>query len=154
MNDLEVRIVKLDPFKAVCFHGFGPSPESVAFDKVKKWLAESRILEDEKPHRFFGFNNPDPAPGSPNYGYDVWITTDEAFQDPGEGEMISFQGGLYAVTGCKGVETIGPTWQQFVKWRETSPYQFAHDHQWLEEHLNLFAPMDELSLDLYMPIKA
>jgi len=153
MEEVSVRIVNLEPFKVISFHGFGNSPEMAAWEKAKSWLDSTQLLKDGKMHRFFGFNNPDPSPGSPNYGYDVWIVVDDRYQ-PGKDEtLLDFKGGLYAVTGCKGVEAIGPTWQRFVKWRETSPYHFAHDHQWLEEHFNPFAPLDEILLDLYMPIR-
>lgn len=153
MEELSVRIVTLPPFKVVSFHGFGESPEATAIGKANAWLTETRLLDDGKPHRFFGFNNPDPSPGSPNYGYDVWVTVDESV-DPGlDGRLISYDGGLYAVTRCVGVEAIGPTWKEFIQWREKSPYRYASDHQWLEEHFNWNAPYDQLVIDLYMPVR-
>ena len=79
---------------------------------------------------------------------------DEAVQPGAEGEVVDFAGGFYAVTHCKGIEAIAPTWQRFVKWRETSPYRFNHDVQWLEESFNPLpgTPMEEVELDLYMPV--
>lgn len=153
MKELSVRIVTLPPFKVVSFHGFGTSPEIDAINQMNTWLADSRLLEDGMPHRFFGFNNPDPSPGSPNYGYDVWVTVADDHQMKGGGEFITFGGGLYAVTHCSGVDTIASTWKEFVKWREKSPYHFAHDHQWLEEYLNWNSPIDQLTFDLYMPVR-
>jgi len=153
MEDLDVRIITLPPYKIVSFHGFGASPEIDAINQMNAWVAESRLLEDGQPHRFFGFNNPDPSPGSPNYGYDVWVTMDDACRPDGKGKLISYGGGLYAVTRCAGVEAISATWQEFIKWREKSPYHFAHDHQWLEEFLNPNAPVDQLKFDLYMPVR-
>lgn len=153
MNDLDVRMVTLPPYKVVCFHGFGDGPELLAIEKAKTWLTESKLLEDGKLHRIFGFNNPDPSPGSPNYGYDVWITVEDDVDPGSEGKLISFDGGLYAVTRCGGVDAIGPTWQKFVEWREKSPYRFAPDHQWLEEFLNWNSAIDQLTFELYMPVR-
>lgn len=153
MEDLSVRMVTLPPYKVVCFHGFGNSPEIDAITKAKNWLAESKLLDDGKPHRYFGFNNPDPSPGSPNYGYDVWITVEEPVDPGSEGKLLDFSGGLYAVTRSVGVDAIGPTWRKFIEWREKSPYTFAPDHQWLEEHFNWNEPFDDIVLDLYMPVK-
>ncbi len=152
MEELDVRIITLAPFRAIAFHGFGSSPEGMAFEKAFAWLAETHLLEDGQPHRFFGFNNPSPTPGSPNYGYDVWITVDESIQPGSEGKVIHFEGGKYAVTRCTGIDNIAPTWQRFVKWREKSPYRYNPAVQWLEESFNPSAPMDEVILDLYQPI--
>ena len=132
--------------------GFGASPEGLAWDKMSAWLKATHLLEDGQSHRFFGFNNPNPSAGSPNYGYEVWATVDETVQAEGEISVKDFPGGLYAVTRCKGVENIFPTWQQFVRWREESRYQGAN-YQWLEEHFGaLGGPLEELVLDLYLPI--
>ena len=70
----------------------------------------------------------------------------------GDVQIKQFDGGLYAVTRCQGVETITETWKQLVAWLAASPYRQTH-HQWLEEHLTAAdgAP-DELILDLHAPI--
>lgn len=153
MVELDVRIITLDPFIAVSFHGYGASPEVEAWTKTNAWLAESRLLEDGKHHRFFGFNNPSPSSRSPLYGYDVWVTVDDEFQPTGEVKMAACSGGLYAVTRCTGVENISATWQEFISWREKSGYRYDRSRQWLEEQLNLNAPSDELIFDLFMPIR-
>jgi hypothetical protein len=59
---------------------------------MKAWAEAHNLLG--KPHRLFGYNNPDPSPGSPNYGYDVWLTVDESTQ--AEGEAAS----LISPAGC------------------------------------------------------
>lgn len=153
MDDLSVRMVTLPAYQIVCFHGFGQSPELTAISKAKTWLAESKLLEDGKPHRIFGFNNPDPSPGSPNYGYDIWITVEDPVDPGSEGKLMPYDGGLYAVTRCIGAEAIGPTWKKFIQWREKSPYRYAPDHQWLEEHFNWDDPFEKITLDLYMPVR-
>jgi DNA gyrase inhibitor GyrI len=150
--ELEVRIVRLEPLHVAWTNGFGPSPESIAWDRLLNWIDAKNILGDGQPHRFFGFNNPSPTPASPNYGYDVWITVDESVKPEGEIHLYDFPGGLYAVTRCRGVEGIFPTWQKLVAWQANSRYKSAH-HQWLEEHLNpREADMEKFTLDLYLPI--
>ena len=155
MSDLDVRIVKLPPMRVACVHGFGEGPEEQAFEKMTIWAEAHNLLG--KPYRVFGYNNPDPSPGSPNYGYDVWMTVDEAVQVEGDVRIIEFPGGLYAVA-CVEVknpwEDIPGTWQKLVKWREASKYHQGQ-HQWLEEHIG---PLDEMdatkpfTLDLHLPI--
>lgn len=155
MSDLEVRIVKLPPMRVACVHGFGEGPEEQAFDKMKAWAQAHDLLG--QPCRLFGYNNPDPSPGSPNYGYDVWLTVDESVQADGEARIIEFPGGLYAVTRFEVKnpwEDIPGTWRKLVKWMEASQYRHGQ-HQWLEEHIG---PLDEMggnqpfTLDLHLPI--
>jgi DNA gyrase inhibitor GyrI len=151
MSDLEVRIVELEPMRVASAYGFSEQPEPIAWEKILKW-AESQEFEDLSQHRFFGFNNPSPSPGSPNYGYEQWMTVGPEVQ-PGEGiEIKDFPGGLYAVTRCEGLQHITDIWKQLVVWREDSKYKQAH-HQWLEE---CFTPeaekLEDYVFDLYAPI--
>lgn len=155
MNNMEVRIVNLPPMRVACINGFGDSPEGMAFDKMKAWASAHKLLE--KPYRLFGYNNPDPSAGSPNYGYDVWITVNESVQADGEARIIDFAGGLYVVTRVA-VDNPGAdipaAWQQLVKWMEASKYHYGN-HQWLEEHIGSLAEMggeQPFTLDLYLPI--
>lgn len=155
MSDIEVRIVKLPPLRVVCVNGFGEGPETMAFAKMKAWATAHNLLG--KPYRLFGFNNPDPSPGSPNYGYDVWITVDQAVQADGEARIIDFPGGLYAVARIDVKDPyadIPGTWQKLVKWMESSKYRHGR-HQWLEEHIGPLDQMDgeqSFTLDLHLPI--
>jgi DNA gyrase inhibitor GyrI len=155
MKQLEVRIVTLPPMRVACINGFGAAPEGQAFDKMKAWAKAHNLLG--KPCRLFGYNNPDPTPGSPNYGYDVWITVDESVKADGETRILDFPGGLYAVTRCEVNDPwkdIPDTWQKLVKWMQGSQYHHGR-HQWLEQHIG---PLDELggdqpfTLDLHLPI--
>lgn len=155
MSDLEVRIVKLEPLHVASFLGFSASPENDAFAKLFAWAQPRGLLDDRQAHRLFGFNNPCPAAGSPNYGYEVWIVVDPDTAPDGEARMLDFPGGLYAVTRCVVPEgdfaVIGNTWQQLNVWREDSPYK-AGCHQWLEESLPLDLPGVAFVLDLYLPL--
>jgi DNA gyrase inhibitor GyrI len=156
MDTLDVRIVKLEPFRAICFNGFGESPEGQALEKLQAWAKAKNLLNDGTPRRFFGYNNPNPAPGSPNYGYDVWMTVDETIQAEAGARIIDFPGGLYAVTRCK-VESPGDdipaTWHQLVQWMEHSQYRHG-PHQWLEEHIDPqnASSGSNFTLDLFLPI--
>lgn len=105
--------------------------------------------------RIFGFNNPDPTPGSPNYGYKFWITAGPEVQAEEGFTVKEFAGGLYAVTRCP-VHDAGPDiptmWKKLVAWCEGSKYRMAR-HQWLEEHLSTPGqPGVEFVLDLHLPI--
>ena len=152
MGELEVRIVTLEPMRVASAHAFGPSPEDAAFAKLIAWAKPKGLTADRQAHRVFGFNNPSPSPGSPNYGYEFWIVVGPEAEPEGEIKVKEFGGGRYAVARCKGVEGIGPTWKKLNAWLEDSKHEFSH-HQWLEENVgDLEAPPEELLLDLYLPI--
>jgi DNA gyrase inhibitor GyrI len=152
MSEQDVKIVKLEPIRVICFNGFGEGPEGQALEKLYAWATAHG-----KSGRVFGYNNPNPAPGSPNYGYDAWMVVDESVGAEGEARIIDFPGGMYAVKRCPVTEPwndIPGTWQKLVRWRENSRYREA-SHQWLEEHI---APVGEagensFTLDLFLPIK-
>ena len=56
MDELAVRIVRLEPMRVASFHGFGSSPEHLAIQKLADWAGPRGYLEDRKQHRIFGFN--------------------------------------------------------------------------------------------------
>ena len=152
MGKLEVRIVQLEPLRVATALGFGEQPETIAWEKILKWAREQGI--DLQKARYFGFNNPNPSPGSPNYGYEQWIVAAPGMEGSDEVEIKEFPGGLYAVARCEGIQNIGDVWKALVAWRDESPYKKAQ-HQWLEECLT--PPIGEMALedyvfDLYAPI--
>jgi DNA gyrase inhibitor GyrI len=156
MDELDVRIVNIPPMRVVCMNGFGASPETQAFEKITLWAKEKGIWE--KPHRLFGYNNPDPSRGSPNYGYDVWMTVDEPVEADGEARIINFPGGLFAVTrihaGSQG-EGIFEAWQRLSAWVEHSKYKPEFCQRiCLEESISSEdnPNPDGFTLDLYEPI--
>jgi|PlaIllAssembly_1097288.scaffolds.fasta_scaffold141058_2 DNA gyrase inhibitor GyrI len=161
MSEFDVRLVRLEKLRIASLHGFGTVPELQAWEKLADFAGAKGYLADLEHHRIFGFNNPDPTPGSPNYGYELWITVDPGVQAEGEVEIKEFPGGLYAVGRCEATgnpyEVIPSVWQQLVKWREGSPYQ-AGNQQWLEEHLPAQGKgLVETAggawvLDLYLPL--
>jgi DNA gyrase inhibitor GyrI len=163
MSDLEVRIVNLEPMTVAYALGFGESPEEIAWDKITKWARSKGMLDDLKALKFFGFNNPNPSPGSPNYGYEQWIVIDPDVEVEGDIKKKDFPGGLFAVARCQ-LSNIGEAWKQLVIWQEDSNYKMGN-LQCLEEAFNpeLFItpegklPIDEsmfdkFTLDLYLSI--
>lgn len=153
-EQLQVTIVKLEPIRVACVNGYGQEPEHQAFDKMKAYVKAKGFDRDGAAHRFFGYNNPNPSPGSPNYGYDVWVTVDESVQAEEGVRIIDFPGGLYAVMRIQPTagDDIFQNWQKLVAWRERSKYRAAH-HQWLEEHIgDLDKDFPDLVLDLFMPV--
>ena len=154
MSDLNVRIVKLEPMRVASAHAYSGSPEQDAMEKLIAWAKPKDLLDDPEKHHVFGFNNPDPSPGSPNYGYEFWITVGSDVEPEEEIKIKEFPGGLYAVTRCEVKnpwDDIPSTWKRLAAWRENSKYQGAN-HQWLEEHLGPLGSSKEFVLDLYLPI--
>ncbi len=154
MTELDVKLVNLEPMRVASFLGFGESPEEKAWEKLFAW-AKPKGLDNLKEQRIFGFNNPNPSPGSPNYGYEVWIVIDSDMEPEEDVKFVDFDGGFYGATRCvvpKGkFEVIGATWKKLVAWREDSQYKCA-SHQWLEESIPTDMPNVEFVLDLYLPI--
>ena len=135
MSNAEVRIVKLEKMRVASVLGFGSSPELEAWDKLLNWAGEKGLLGDLGKVRFFGFNNPDPSNGSPNYGYEQWMTVPSEIEGDKGVKVKEFPGGLYAVASCVGAGNIFPAWQKLVVWCEESIYEFG-EGQALEELLN------------------
>ena len=152
MSELNVRIVRLEEMRVASALGFGTSPEMLAWEKILAWGREKGL--DLRAARYFGFNNPNPSPGSPNYGYEQWITVGPKVRADEGIEIKEIPGGLYAVARCQGVDNIFPTWQRLVAWLEDSPYRYG-PQQCLEECLT--PPIDSSNeetalLDLYLPL--
>ena len=152
MSDLEVRIVDMEPMRVASALGFGETPEPLAWNKILAF-AEAKGL-DTAAARFFGFNNPDPPPGSPNYGYEQWMTVGPDVQGEGEVEIKEIPARRYAVARCESLSIIGQVWQDLVTWFEDSPYQKPpHFYECLEELLTPpDLPFEEYVFDLYLPI--
>jgi len=152
MKETPVRIVTMEPMTLICFNGYGTEPETQALNLLHDWAK----MRDQY-GRILGYNNPDPAEGSPNYDYDACMVVDEN-TEPVEGARIRhLEEGLYAVLNCPVKEPwvdLPGAWGSLVHWADANDYSLG-SHQWFEEHL----PADESSpgllftLDLYMPIK-
>lgn len=165
MSDLDVRIVKLEPMRVASVLGFSASPEIDAWTTLLDFARTKNLLENLQEVRFFGFNNPNPSPGSPNYGYEQWMTVGPEIEERDPVKIVEFSGGLFAVARSHGLNVIGQTWQQLVEWWQDCPYQQA-DNYCLEELINpelminpdgtlvnLEERMDKIIFNLYIPIE-
>lgn len=151
MSDIEVKIVNLEAMRVVSSYGFGAEPEGVAWEKIEAFAENNGISLAEEGTTTFGFNNPNPSQGSPNYGYEIWLPVADDVEPDGDLRLVGFNGGLYAVATFKGLENIGEVWRKLVQWREGSKYKPAH-HQWLEELLTYGVAPEEYVFKLYLPI--
>ena len=138
MSEGQVRIVKLKPVRGARGWAFGPSPEENAWKLLEGWARPLGLLDAGSGNRCFGFNNPSPTEGSPNYGYEVWVTVGPDVE-PGGGVTIGeLTGGLYAAAPFEGDlenpgESIPTAWQKLDAWVHAHGYHHGA-HQWLEEH--------------------
>jgi len=151
----EVRIVQLEATRVLAAYSFGNSPQMTAWEKILGFVHSQGISEGSYSPRFFGFNNPDPTPGSPNYGYEQWLTISDSVQATGDLIIKEFPGGLYAVLRFKGLEHIGKAWADLVTWVEASPYKMSN-RQCLEELLSTpedSARAEKMIFDLYLGIE-
>jgi hypothetical protein len=80
-------------------------PEQEAWTLLSAWAGPAGLLDDRVAHPVFGFNNPPPAAGSPEYGFEFWVGVDAHTTPPEPIALKEFPGGLYAVTSCP----VGPT---------------------------------------------
>ena len=152
MSEIEVRIVKMEPMRMLSSYGYGPEPENIAWEKITAFIREHDLLEDGNFPATYGFNNPNPSKGSPNYGYEIWLPVDESVQPEGDLRIVDFMGGMYAVTRFKGLSNIGRVWGELVKWREASKYRPAYN-QCLEHLLGgAGGPPEGMVFDLYLEI--
>ena len=150
MSSLDVQIVRLDPARVVYTHGFGESPESIAWTKLTDWMAANGVKFEE--HDFYGFNNPNPSPGSPNYGYEQWMVIDAPVEETEDVKVKDVEGGLYAVSRCK-LPGIGDAWKRLSAWREEESAYTHGAHQWLEKSVTPpGTPFEDIVMDLYLPI--
>ncbi|MCA9933497.1 MAG: GyrI-like domain-containing protein [Ardenticatenaceae bacterium] len=155
MNQLEVRLIQLEPARVAVAHGFGKNPEEIAWEKLLTWARANGQLDGPYHPRFFGFNNPGPSPASVEYGYEQWMTIGSDVQTGSDGiEIKEMPGGLFVVARFKGLDAISRMWQELMVWVEASDYETAPG-QCLEELLSSpDAPMEEHVFDLYEPIRA
>jgi effector-binding domain-containing protein len=151
-HELAVEIVEMPPMRVASTLGFGASPEAQAIENMVAF-AKSRGI-DYAETRHFGFDNPSPSPGSPNYGYEVWMVVGPDVRGNDDVVIKQIPARRYAMTTFKGLENIGQVWKQLVLWLEESPYEWpAHSAECLEELLTpMQTPLEEYVFNLYLPI--
>ncbi|NSW53876.1 MAG: GyrI-like domain-containing protein [Anaerolineae bacterium] len=154
----DLHFIELPDMRVISAHGYGEGPEGIAIQKLLQWIDARGLRAEISKQRFFGFNNPDPAVGSPNYGYEQWMTLPEEYS-PQEGDDIkTLKGGLFAVMGFRNStpESFGTVWPALSSWRIETGHVYDGSRQWLEECLT---PLQMFGLepglddfDCYMPI--
>lgn len=150
MTEPDIRIIDLEPMRVAATLGFGPTPEIEAWEKLLKWARANSLLDGSR--RFYGFNNPNPVPGSPNYGYEQWMTIGPDVVADADVEIKDIPGGRYAVLRCEGLATIGDDWARLVSWTEASPYRMDN-RECLEELLTPpDVPYEDYRFDLHLAI--
>jgi AraC family transcriptional regulator len=152
----EIKVLKeLPEMRVAAFRYYGTDPESHEWADLAEWLRGSRLLPERDGLRFFGFDNPGPSPGKPEYGYEIRVTLPPGYSEEGEGvQFLTMPGGLYAVMNVEGDGAALPAaWSRFSCWVRESKYEYG-GHQWLEEHLGITGDFrHEGSIDLYFPIQ-
>ena len=72
-KDLEVRYVDLPEMTVASALGFGKEPEYLAAVMMNTFASKLGVRLASEGHESYGFNNPNPSPGSDNYGYELWM---------------------------------------------------------------------------------
>ncbi len=150
----EFRIEHLEPARVAACRAEGPEPETVAWSRMRRYVRRNHFDEDGQRHRFFGFNDPQPAPGSPEHGYEQWMTVADG-APPEEGVALKeLPGGTYAVAHCH-LADIQRTWLELVAWAQREGYSIA-EGPLLEECLT--PPIqrsirEDLEFELYLPVR-
>lgn len=155
-TEFHARIVDLPGFSYVSFHAMGKSPETIAFDKLVTWAKPRGLFENPVDNPIYGFNNPNPKKGVPEYGYEFWLVVPSTFEEDGV-EVKHFDGGRYAVTTTQlfplSPDNVIPSWPRLVQWSKDEGYTCG-THQCLEKSLNPFAKEEkDILLELYYPIE-
>ncbi len=152
MQEVKVRLVTLPRMRVALARGFGASPEPIAWEKLLNWARDNGISTELGKTRFFGFNDPDPSVGSPNYGYEQWMTVPQDVNGSGEVQVTEFAGGLYAVARCT-LGNIGEAWRSLAASVEQSNCEIGSG-QCLEECLSSApAKFPDAVFDLFLPVK-
>ena len=154
MSELEVRECVLGPMVVASALGFGTEPETEAWNLIREFARQHGLSAESGDHRFFGFNNPGPSPGNPEYGYEQWMTIDPDLGVEAPLTRKDVPRSLYVATRFVGLQNITDTWREFLKWFDDRGLErSAGDEPCLEELRNPAASSPELwEFDLYLPI--
>lgn len=148
---MEVKIKKIEQGRFASFYGFGKQPEEEAMNKLLKWCQKRNINIDDSENVIYGFNNPNPVPGSFEYGYEFWFKVGINERPEGDVRIIEFHGGNYAAVECIGVENIFQTWQNLFKWCKENNYRMGY-HQALERIIDNVSDINNVRVELCCPI--
>jgi hypothetical protein len=148
---MELKQVTVPATKAARFHAFSSAPEDEAFAMLKAWAEGSGVwkrgslLEPDPTLTVYGYNNPNPAAGSPNYGYEFVVCGPDLPLAP---ETVEIEGGNYVVTPFTGSDPsrLPEAWQALVREATRAGYRTA-GHQWMERHW-----LPEMKIELFLPV--
>jgi AraC family transcriptional regulator len=144
----DIWTTEIGPCRVAYYRAVSKNPETDAWRVLNSW-AEGNSVPGT--HRRFGFDNPGPSSGKPDYGYEVWIVVGDEVKESEEIRIKDFEGGQYAVLRTN-LADIGQNWQRLVQWVRSSRFNAAPG-QCLEESLSPpGTPEDSLILNLYLPI--
>lgn len=143
----------LESRAAARFHALSASPEMEAFARLETWAKShdiwvpGKLLEPGPALEVYGYNNPDPSAGSPNYGYEFLVCGADLPEAP---DMATLAGGAYLVAPFDGDDPmrLPEAWQALAKAGEEAGYRLG-SHQWLERH---YPP--EFKVELYLPVRS
>ncbi|MEW5826435.1 MAG: GyrI-like domain-containing protein [Candidatus Bipolaricaulota bacterium] len=149
----DVRIVDLPPMRVASSLGFGKEPENQAWQQMQAFAVAASIRLGEEGSQTYGFNNPDPTPGSEDYGYEIWLPVEPNVKAKSPVEIKQMPAGKYAVAQCTGISNVGRLWEELDAWLADSPYSAPKGGQWLEAVQNpLKSDPNQWVFDLYLPI--
>jgi AraC family transcriptional regulator len=153
MADLNVRLERLPRMWVASMRVVGEAPEAEAWRSLRDWASRKGLWSDPARHPVFGFNNPSPSPGSKEYGYELWIRVDGPEEGHAAVTFKEFEGGLFAVTGCRltGDPGIAASWRMLWDWAQAGPNRWRRSQE-LEKVLNPEAAEDEMIVELYLPV--
>ena len=123
------------------------------------FIRSSKLYEIKPDARMFGFNNPEPQPGSDYHGYEDWITIPDDMEVASPIVKKHYDGGLYAAYTINFPDFY--EWNFLKEWVKNSE-KYQEDHRdYLEEHLNwvysshMGWPENGIDgkIDLLLPIK-
>jgi effector-binding domain-containing protein len=154
MVQRRVEIVDLPAMRVASVLGFGAEPETQAWKMIQSFAKEAGIDLGAEKHYTYGFNNPNPSPGSKNYGYEIWLPVDSSVEAVEPVRIKQFPGGKHATTQFTGLSNIGRVWKELVAWIEDSPYTFGPNcSQCLEKLHHPFEPdVEKWTFDLYLSV--
>ncbi|MHA2245336.1 MAG: AraC family transcriptional regulator [Candidatus Hodarchaeales archaeon] len=158
MENLIIKIVKLESMHVASSHAKSKTPEEDAWAKLTAWAKPKGLFDHPGKHTTFGFNNPPPKdhelPGGQEYGYELLMNIGPEMEPEGDIKTKEIPGGLYAVARVKGVWNIYKTWVYLNEWLATTDYELDEENEpGLEECLTPFVDVNEMIFDLYLPVK-
>ena len=150
----DVRIVDMPAMRVASALGYGTEPENQAATMILDFAKKIGLAPGDADYRTFGFNNPNPSPGSPNYGYEMWLVVGPEAEAAEPITIKDVPGSKYAVTRFTGLSNIGRVWRGLVAWFEDSPYtRPSNCSPCLEEIVNpTETDPEKWTFDLYLSI--